>query len=226
MKISDKIIRFFKVSWFKTIFFNFRYLPVKQAVKLPILLYNPTFVKLGGVILINDNIRFGMIQLGYKSIKVFNGSGIRLQLTGRIIFNGKCKIGHNSIISVGGEVVFGDNFISTTGLRIICGKRIEFGKDTLCGWDVTCMDSSFHRMKYKDTSGFANKMSKEISVGRNVWIAANCTLMPSTILNDYNVVAANTVLHKDYSAFGTYKLIGGNPVRVLRENVWLDINEY
>lgn len=166
-----------------------------------------------------------MIQLGYKSIKVFNGSGVRLQLTGRMVFKGKCRIGHNSVISVGGKIVFGDNFTSTTGLKLICEKRIEFGEDTLCGWNVTCMDSSYHRMKYKGTSSFANEMAKEISVGRNVWIAANCTLMPSTVINDYNVVAANTVLHKDYSKFGTYKLIGGNPVKVLKENVWLDINE-
>ena len=226
MKISDKIIRFFKVSWLKSIYFNFRYLPIKQAIRLPILLYNPTFVKLGGQISINGNIRFGMIHLGYKSIEVFNGSGVRLLLKGRIIFNGKCRIGHNSIISVGGECVFGDNFSSTTGLKVICESRIEFGEDVLCGWDVTCIDSSFHHIKYRDTDTYASEVTKEISVGRNVWIAANCTLMPSTIVNDYNVVAANTVLYRDYSAFGTHKLIGGNPVRILKENVWLDRTDF
>ena len=48
-----------------SLWFNFKYLPFKQAVKLPILLYKPTFLELkGSVVIESDSIRFGMIRLG------------------------------------------------------------------------------------------------------------------------------------------------------------------
>lgn len=34
---------FNRVSWLKTVYFNFHYLPFKQAVKLPIYLHRPHF---------------------------------------------------------------------------------------------------------------------------------------------------------------------------------------
>jgi hypothetical protein len=44
-----------------SLFFNLKYLPIRQAVKLPILLYKPHFISLHGHINIDyDNIRFGI----------------------------------------------------------------------------------------------------------------------------------------------------------------------
>ena len=58
------LIRF--LPWIhKSIYFNFHYLPFEQAVKLPILLYKPHFIKLkGNVIIESDKVSFGMIKMG------------------------------------------------------------------------------------------------------------------------------------------------------------------
>lgn len=46
--------------------FNFHYLPWRQAIKLPIILYKPKFRVLKGTVKINtEHIRTGMIKLGY-----------------------------------------------------------------------------------------------------------------------------------------------------------------
>lgn len=48
-----------------TIFFNFRVLSFKQAVKLPIWFYvRPTFLCCGTVKIVSENVRLGMVKLG------------------------------------------------------------------------------------------------------------------------------------------------------------------
>lgn len=49
----------------KTIFFNFYYLPFRQAIYLPILLYKPKFLKLRGMITIINKSGGGKIWNGY-----------------------------------------------------------------------------------------------------------------------------------------------------------------
>lgn len=53
-------------SIFSTIYFNLYYLPFKQAIKLPILLYKPHLINVnrGGVKIQSNKIHFGMIRLG------------------------------------------------------------------------------------------------------------------------------------------------------------------
>ena len=49
----------------QSIYFNFKFLPFSQAIKLPILLYRPHFIKLKGEVRIEaDHIYPGMIQMG------------------------------------------------------------------------------------------------------------------------------------------------------------------
>ena len=70
-------------SIFSSIYFNFKYLPFKQAVKLPILLYKPHFLKLKGKVVIDaPKINTGMIRLGFHSVSVYPNSGITLELNG------------------------------------------------------------------------------------------------------------------------------------------------
>ena len=49
-----------------SLYFNFKYLPFNQALKLPILLYKPYFKELKGKVVIDSsNIYFGMIRMGF-----------------------------------------------------------------------------------------------------------------------------------------------------------------
>ena len=60
-----------------SIFFNLKYLPISQAIKLPILLYKPNLIKLKGRIKIESSqIKFGMIQLGRPIVPIFPNNGI------------------------------------------------------------------------------------------------------------------------------------------------------
>ena len=98
-----KIFRYRYILY--SLYFNFRYLPFKQAIKLPIVLYKPHLLKCKGTIVINPidgKITFGMIRLGFPGVSVYPNNGITWENHGgTIIFKGKCVIGNDSYLSFG-----------------------------------------------------------------------------------------------------------------------------
>lgn len=68
MKKIKKILHFI-ISMPKTIYFNFKYLSVKDAIKLPILVSNRVFLEnVGGKILIDGPVKFRMIKIGFQNL--------------------------------------------------------------------------------------------------------------------------------------------------------------
>ena len=220
---TAKFLKLLKLSWVKTIYFNFKYLPFNQAIKLPIFLFNP-HIKIsnqGGVKIDSNTIDTGMIQLGYDYIEPYPGCGIQLSVSGRIVFKGKCLIGNRSTIYVLGNAEIGDNFMATYKFELICFDNIMIGNNSVFAWDVLCIDSSQHQLTNILTNKLVGEKSKPCKIGANCWIASKCVILPGTTLSDYTTVTANTTLNKDYSMYGCYKLLGGSPVHVLKENVYL-----
>ena len=60
-----------------SLFFNFYYLPFKQAIKLPILIYKPHIHRFKGSITIDSPyIKTGMIRLGVLGGRMYPNNGI------------------------------------------------------------------------------------------------------------------------------------------------------
>ncbi len=57
------------------------------------------------------------------------------------------------------------------------------------------------------------KTPGKITVGKNVWIASNCTILKGVTIGEGSVVAAGSVLTRSVPPF---TLVGGNPARVIR----------
>lgn len=97
-----------------SLYFNFKYLPFNQALKLPILLYKPYFKELKGKVVIDSsNIYFGMIRMGFWSTLQYPNSGIAWENQGgTVVFKGNCMIGNAASISIGRKayIEFGENF--------------------------------------------------------------------------------------------------------------------
>lgn len=126
MKIKRLLQKIMENKWMlrslpSSIYFNFHYLPINQAIKLPIILYKPHFIKCSGRIYIKGSVKFGMIQLGKPMVSIFPNNGIIWDNKGCISFLGNAHIGNNSSISTGntGMIEFGNNFRATTTVRII-----------------------------------------------------------------------------------------------------------
>jgi len=163
-----------------------------------------------------------MIQLGRNMVSIYPNSGIMLELRGRIIFKGRCSIGNNSYISTSekSEVIFGDDFISSTTLRLVCYDKIEFGDRVLVGWDCMFTDTDFHKITRED--GTESKGYGPITIGDDTWIANGCRFLKNTTLPNKIVVAACSVVSGNINA-PEKSIIGSQPhVSVLAYGRWLD----
>ena len=203
-----------------SLWFNFKYLPFKQAIKLPILLYKPTFLKLKGTVVIDSaNIRLGMIKLGMFTSATHPNTGITIRNEGQLVFKGKCHIGNDTYVICGkhGKIIFGDDFRATCGMKIISECGISFGEHTLLGWGVVAIDTNFHPLYDMEKAKF-KKAFAPIVIGKNNWFGMNCLIMPGVTTPEYCIFGARTVVTRG-GHYESYCVHGGSPIRVLSRNV-------
>lgn len=223
-----KIVFFFSLPF--TIFFNFYYLPIRQAIKLPIILYSPSFYALKGKLIIDsDTIKFGMIRMGLFNSPILQKKGFSwMNEGGTVIFRGSACFGAGSVLKIGSNknavLDIGDKFGNAISVNIDCNYKIIFGSNVLIGWDTTILDSSMHRLKTIDGK-FLNNGYDEVYIGSDNWITTKCIILPGTKTPNKCVVATNSLLNKDYSSFPEHSLFAGSPAKWIKTGIWRDIND-
>lgn len=134
-----------------SIYFNLHYLPLSQAIKLPILLHKPILKKMkGGIVIKSEDIKFGMIKLGGNSVSIYDSKyGIMWEnMGGDLTFYGKCNLGNGASVSIGeyGNIEIGENFKATAMCKIVSYNSIKFGTNVLIGWECLFLDTDFHSL--------------------------------------------------------------------------------
>ena len=207
-----------------SVWFNFYHLPLKQAFRLPILLRAPRLSCCAGSVRIEaERIRPGMIRLGGRGTGVFSRPQFLWENRGRVVFRGTCRIGSNSLVSVGerGVLTIGNNFTAGTSLELICYHRISFGENTLVGWDNVFCDTDFHRTRSESpSSGYA-----PIEIGDENWFGMKCIVLKGTRTPNRCIVGAGAVLAKDYSSLPEKCLLAGNPAMLKKTDIYMDRND-
>ena len=205
---------------FKTIYFNLKYLPFRQAIKLPILISNKVYLRVtSGRLIIDSPIRTGLIHFGYGNVGIFDNKKSRSiwEVSGTIIFKGRCNIGHGSKISVwsNGKLIIGDNFTITAETSIVAFSEISFGNNCLLSWDILVMDTDFH--KIKDESGSIINNPRPIFIGDKVWIGCRSLVLKGTIIPNNCIIGANSTVTKVLDKVNC--LYAGTPVKIVKENI-------
>lgn len=204
----------------KSIYINFRYLPINQAIKLPILVsWYCNLLECSGELKIDTSkIRTGMILLGIGNVGIFDKKSSRsiLELSekSKITFNGKARLGNGFKISSNGNIIFGENFILTAESTIYCSREIIFGDNVLVSWETLIMDSDVHKL-YKDGEQKDNNAS--IKIGNHVWIGCRCTLLKGINILDNNVIAANSLINKSFLEKNV--IIAGQPGKIVSKKI-------
>lgn len=214
---------FFEVSWLKTIYFNLRYFPIKQAVMLPVFIYKHTdLYETKGKIIIDCSIKTGIVKVGVPECYTLDMKNKRTKwkVNGIVKISGKLIIGNGSVIRVMDKnslLSFGKNCIISGGTSIICKERIEIGDNSLLSWDILMMDTDYHHII--DTSGTIINQAKPISIGDHVWIGCRCTILKGIEISDNVVIAANSTITSSVSTQNC--IIGGHgqSIQVLKENI-------
>lgn len=211
----------FKISFVKTLYFNFKYLSLNQALRLPIYIHKKVkFNRLKGRIYLNTpNIKHGMVKIGRKILGNTDCKYTRtiLEIDGTISFCGNAVIGQGTKLTVGKNAMLniGENFCITGGnTTIICNKNITFGNDCLLSWDILMMDTDFHKIYNKD--GILINEDRPISIGNNVWIGCRNTILKGVKINNNNVIAANSTITKSINVENC--IIGSN-AKILKKDI-------
>ncbi|HYE12266.1 MAG TPA: acyltransferase [Patescibacteria group bacterium] len=218
-----KKIFLFLLGMPKTIYFNLKYFDFATAIKLPVLVsHRVVLLNTSGKLIINANIRPGLIKIGFGNVGIFDKKRSRSiwEVDGNIIFNGKCEIGHGSKICVGGTLIFGNNFTISAESTILCYKKISFGDNCVLAWENLIMDTDHHKIIDKKTGKVINE-DKEISIGNDVWIGCRCTILKGARIGNNCVVAANSTVTKEF--LGEEQIIGGTPCKILRNDICWEV---
>ena len=218
LKKGIRILKFLSDVNFKTIYFNFKYLPFRQAIQIPIMVSKKVYLwQIGGQIKLDCPIRSRMIQIGYGDVGIFDKKVSRSiwQVSGTVVFKGRANIGHGSKLSVGGTLVLGNGFTITAESSIVASNRIEFGENCLLSWDTLIMDTDFHNVR--DKLGNILNPSNPIIIGNKVWIGCRCLILKGASIPDNSVIGANSFVGKRLEKENA--LYGGQPARLLKEEI-------
>lgn len=210
-----------------SLYFNLRYLPLSQALKLPILLYKPHFINNPGTVRINGKVHFGMIKLGIYGVSIFPNNGIVIENRGQIIFNGVTTIGNNSAITLreGATLEIGNKFVASTGLKLVCYDSVTFEDNVRIGWNCQIIDTDFHTIKTTDGGGEAGKSYGPIRIGHDVWVANGCKLYKNVSIPHSSVVGADTIIHKPIDCKPYSLIVNKREVLVKKEGIFRDMSD-
>lgn len=215
---------YFQSNWLKTLYFNFRVLPFRQAIHFPVLFFGKCDVYCGksAKLILPDKTSTGMLLIGNNNSYSMGGINTRpehtyfslngtLLLKGSRIFIGngsRVYIRENALLSLAERV-----YISNRA-KIHCAKQIEIGDLTRLSWECQIFDTNMHYCI--DEVGGVKNCKGNVFIGKRCWIGNRCTIQKGTILNDESIVASNSLVNKDFSEIehGTF---AGMPAKCVKK---------
>jgi acetyltransferase-like isoleucine patch superfamily enzyme len=115
----------------------------------------------------------------------------------------------------GAEVRIGEN-TRINGACVHAWNSIHIGKNCLIAANTQIFDASGHALSFPDVENRINTSgsARPIVVEDNVWIGANCIILPGVCIGNGSIIAAGSVVHE---AVPPFVVAGGNPARVLKD---------
>lgn len=200
----------------KTLLFNLKNFPLKQALRFPVLISRRTKIEsMSGKIVLPDIIMFGLVKIGFSGS--YNlGGGSYFENKGIIIINGKATFSRGIQLIVGekGCLEIGSNFRCNANCIINAGSLIKMGDDCLLSWNIMILDGDGHDIYLQN--GIYSEIETNIFIGTHVWICANSTILKGALISDDSIVGAGTIVSKKIKRKNV--LIAGEN-RVVKENV-------
>lgn len=160
-------------------------------------------------------IKNGVFLLGFKKFKKSKLETRLLVDKGATLrYDGKTTIGYGSDIEIfpNAELSFGGGGATNIGATIICGERIEIGKNTMLGRHITIRDNNGSH--YMNRQGYKN--TRPVIIGDKVWLTEQCTIMPGVKIGDGAIIGALSLVIRNVPA---YSLASGHPAEVVDEDI-------
>lgn len=205
-----------------TIWFNFRYLPFKQAYRLPIFIFGKVYwrgIKKGNIVF-RCELKPGIVRIGYVNVPWHSTTNkTSYHILGRHIIHGPVSFGEGCQIIVKREGLLetGNCTWFHRNVRIICYKHITIDDGSCVTWEDQLIDTNFHYM-VKDGI-IHNNLSDDVYIGKNVWIGNRVSVMRGAYIPSKSIIASNSLVNKDFSSSSEEVLIAGSPAQIVRCNI-------
>lgn len=134
-----------------------------------------------------------------------------------IEFLGKASLGKQAFFSAdGGSIEIGENFSCNVNCHINAsvGGKIKISKNVLVGPNVVMRTANHNFNQPGQPINQQGHNFKDIQIGENVWISANCVILSGVKIGKGAIVAAGAVVNKDV-AKGT--IVAGVPAREIKK---------
>ena len=148
-----------------------------------------------------------------KGVKI--RKGVKRGRGTKIILSENCWLGENSVFWGGGTITLGSNTHIGSYSSIYASKEggVTFGNNVNCARNLFLIDASH---SYNDKTELICKQKmiiESITIGNNVWIGANCTILKGVSIGDGCVIGACALVNKKY---GDNVVIGGVPAKIIK----------
>jgi len=130
----------------------------------------------------------------------------------------RCKFvtGYEGSISIGQNT-------QLNGVCIVSYKEVVVGKNCQIASSTFIADTDFHpvnpvereKQVLGETFSFSSVSNEKISIGDNVWVGWNSTILKGVTIGDNSIVAAGSVVLS--GAFPANVIIAGNPAKVVKK---------
>ena len=117
-------------------------------------------------------------------------------------------------VFTGRKLSLGDDVDLAKGVLLTTDGGISIGNRTLIGYGTSILSAN-HRIPPRPEQIFNSGHEKSaVNIANDVWIGANCTILPGVTIGEGAVVAAGSIVTKDVPSFS---IVGGVPARVIKE---------
>ena len=111
-------------------------------------------------------------------------------------------------------VELGDRTYINHDSEIRCREQISIGNNVSIAYNVLIQDSDYHTIY--DKEGNPKLQTLPITIEDNVWIGANVIILKGVTIGEGSIIAAGSVVTK---SIPPHSLVGGNPAKVIKDNV-------
>ena len=167
----------------------------------------------------------------FKSIRLYRWPNIYIGTKVNIYKNATLRGGTiaTHVLQIGNSAVIRETaYISASKSKISIGSwsyiahgtwiggkgNIYIGKNTLIGMNTIIISSNHNYMRITGNFYRDEEISKDISIGNNVWIGAGSIILPGVTVEDNAVVAAGSVVTQDVAS---NTMVVGNPAIIKKE---------
>jgi len=129
------------------------------------------------------------------------------------------KIGNNVVIypgvwiTPGRNLALGNNVDLAKDVLITSSGGVDIGERTLVGYRTQILSSNHNIPNRKNRIFDSGHSHKSIKIYNDVWIGANCVILPGVKIGEGAVVAAGSIVNKNVEAF---TIVGGVPAKLIK----------